>query len=777
MVVPQSLASQRCIRLLALALLLTVSGGCRKEGQLPVRYDFVEAFPLVELVPETRLIDLGTPPARPHLLDGWSSEDHNRPQETSFVWGSGDRSSVRFTVLTPRAMALRVSARPYDPTVDSSHPVSKDFPSRVVTVQINEKTVGDLRLRPGFHEYLLQIPTFAQLHGENLLVFRYSLDPPTAIPFGADNPRELTVAWDTIRFQKRSHGKPHVDAEAPKGSLILPQMSRIDYFPLVPPGAVLTLAGVEPWGKDAGDIDFSLRVEFQAAGSDKVVTHYLRPGSYGEPREWPLAVDSEKPVRVSFTVVGGHRLVGKKGLELLHPVLRWRGKVQSLEGELEAVGGQSPTLQEVRDRRPNIIIYLIDALRAGHLGIYGYPRPVSPHIDALAEDSLLLLRARAQSSWTRSAVASIFTGLYAQSHGVLGRDDALPASATTLAGLLQQDGYQTVGFTTNGNVSRAFGFQVGFDRYVSLGEQQTREIHQLSDRLNQRVFEWLEGRTNDRPFFLYMHATDPHEPYTPRSPFRERFAPSLKYPQIYRPLDAARALQRDPSINPDDLAHQLVDLYDAEIAFNDSQFGKFVQRLKRLGLYEDAMIVLVADHGEEFLDHGGWAHGKMLYGEQLNIPLIIKFPGQWAAGTRSEALSQQIDLLPTILSYLGDKIPAQVQGSSLLPLVASPREALHSWVLAQLELDGRKLESIITKDSKLIRYLPAPRTGYRIEFYGLAADPLEQRDMATSEVVSTGYLLTMLNASNLSYRRLLTTQLGTPGEELLDRLRALGYVR
>ena len=237
--------------------------------------------------------------------------------------------------------------------------------------------------------------------------------------------------------------------------------------------------------------------------------------------------------------------------------------------------------------------------------------------------------------------------------------------ALTLPVLLQASGYQTAGFTTNGNVSPRFGFEVGFDSYVHLVEQRTEEIHQLSDVLNDRAFAWLSGRDRKRPFFLYLHATDPHAPYTPRSPFRERFITTRQYPAITSPRDVdhldLNALRRtspeDPAMR---ISKEFRALYDAEGAFNDHQFGLLIEWLREHDLYESTFIVVVSDHGEEFYEHQRWAHGKTLYQEQLAVPLIFKLPGRAGAGVVVDGVAQHVDLLPTLLEFLGLPIPLGV---------------------------------------------------------------------------------------------------------------------
>ena len=462
------------------------------------------------------------------------------------------------------------------------------------------------------------------------------------------------------------------------------------------------------------------------------------------------------------------RVTGQAGVSLVRPQLRLDEREESL-----AVSAVPTTRRNVVDRaaapepRPDVVVYLIDALRPDHLGAYGYRRGTSPNLDAFAAGALLFENAIANSAWTRGAIASLFTGLYPRSHGVLGRDDALPPDTVTLAGLLRDAGYTTVAVATNGNVSPPFGFDVGFDSWEQLPEQRTEAIHQYSDIATARALEWLaaneaaaaaRGDTQRDPFFLYVHTTDPHEPYTPPSPFRERFVQPSDH-GLFRPLQERvdPALAADPMLTREQINLDFIDLYDAEIAFNDAQFGILMQRLKELGVYDGALIVMLADHGEAFLEHGKWGHGTSLYAEQINIPLLVKLPQ--GRGARVVALSQQVDVLPTILGVAGVEIPSQVQGRSLLPAITRGEE-VHETVVAELEMDGRSMDALRTPELKIIRYLPALYHGSKIELFDAVADPSEQLDLSLLRPVVAGYLLSLVKRERFGHVQLLAAARG-----------------
>jgi choline-sulfatase len=361
----------------------------------------------------------------------------------------------------------------------------------------------------------------------------------------------------------------------------------------------------------------------------------------------------------------------------------------------------------VEGAQSNILIYLIDTLRRDRLGCYGYSRPTSPRIDAFAAKAVVFEDAIAQSPWTRSSVASIFTGLWPQVHGANHDDEKLGSTMPTLAELLTRAGYQSLGLTANGNVSRAFGFDRGFERYAYLAHSEGAEVAFDSREVNTKVFELLDQRSADRPFFLYVHTVDPHAPYDPPEPFRSALAgadPRNRFASV------AGLVELEGWVEPVEpqIPQALLRLYDAEIAANDASFGALLDELERRGLYDNTLIIFVSDHGEEFFEHQDWTHGKHLYSEVIDIPLIIKPPGSMPA-RRVANLAQHVDLMPTVLDVIGQPLPAGLQGRSLRPFLGSSVAANITWpnhALFHLDLRGRLITGLIDGRYKLIQRRP-----------------------------------------------------------------------
>jgi arylsulfatase A-like enzyme len=398
-----------------------------------------------------------------------------------------------------------------------------------------------------------------------------------------------------------------------------------------------------------------------------------------------------------------------------------------------ACGGEAE-----RSPRPlNLILIVVDTLRADHLGYHGYSQATSPRLDSLAEDSVVFLRHTGHASRTGPSVATLFTGLHSRSHGVvnpLSHFDAkgsLDASHLTLAEILSEDGYRCAGFTANSNVSERFGFSQGFERFQLLRWEN-------AEALNRAALGWIEGWTAEAeprsPFCLYLHYVDPHSPYEAPAPFVKKFAPPDYRGRItgsHQQLDEVVAGRLEP--DDADLL-QLRALYDAEIGYLDSQLGVLLITLEAKGLLDESLVVFVADHGEELLDHDSVLHGYTLYEEQLRIPLMIRHPELPAR--RVSRLSRQVDVLPTVLELLGIALPESVQGESLVTAMnAEPGTDLgdEAPVFAEASLRAVKtvaLDSYARGDWKLIETrFPEPRK----QLFNLRDDPQERHDRLASE--------------------------------------------
>jgi len=410
-----------------------------------------------------------------------------------------------------------------------------------------------------------------------------------------------------------------------------------------------------------------------------------------------------------------------------------------------------------RTSPPNVIIILPDALRADRLSCYGYTGHQTPHIDALAHDAVLYRHMTGQAAWTKPSCATILTSLYPSSHRAQQQEDALPDEVTTLAEVLAANGYHTAAFFTNHNLRAEFNFQQGYDEYYWLGPEGSSQTldgqtyYQEAELVNQQVLAWLESNRK-QPFFLYVHYMDPHRPY-------------FEHPYNGRGEDPRGKELSD--------APRLSALYDGEVRYTDEHVGALLDGLKRLGLYDRSLIVFTADHGEEFQEHGGWAHCQTLY-QEIVVPLIIRYPGGDRAGTVDEGLARSLDIAPTILDVAGIQQPAAMEGVSLRLPANSPARA--QWVFSE-EVFRAGMLAVRTPQYKLIRATEGQDRGRGlVQLYDLIADPGETRNLADDQPAMVSRLSTHMDQALAHAVQMAVAGKGAElDRELQERLRQLGY--
>lgn len=387
---------------------------------------------------------------------------------------------------------------------------------------------------------------------------------------------------------------------------------------------------------------------------------------------------------------------------------------------------------------PPIVLVSIDTLRSDRLPAYGYRGVETPAIDALARDGILFEHAYSPAPLTLPAHLSMLSGLLPGTHGVrdnLGyRFDASRHPWTPE--LLRRSGYRTAGMISAYVLRAESGFAAGFELFDDALEAGTARdlggVQRPGRVAVARAKEWLAARGKD-PFFLFVHLYEPHTPYAPESPFRER------YP--------------DP--------------YDGEIAMADALVGELVAELRRLGLYDRALVLLVSDHGEGLGDHGEATHGILLYREAIQVPMILKLPGQEMAGGRVDSPAQLLDVAPTLLAAAGVERPPAMAGQPLPELARSKapaRRILSEAITPRLHYGWSDLVSVVEYPFHLIEG-PDP------ELYDLAADPRERNNVRAAQRRVLRDLRELANSS-----RVPLAPPGAEDAETVAKLAALGYL-
>jgi arylsulfatase A-like enzyme len=406
-----------------------------------------------------------------------------------------------------------------------------------------------------------------------------------------------------------------------------------------------------------------------------------------------------------------------------------------------------------------IIVVSFDTLRPDHLGCYGYPRATSPNLDAFRRDAVLFSQAIAQAPSTLPSHASIFTSLIPQHHGAsIARHAALSPDHVTLAEVLRSRGFATAAIHGGAQLSPVWGLDQGFDSYIF-----PKPWHDFSVRVRAAT-TWLAVHHRD-PFFLFLHTYEVHRPYKPAPRFLAAVGvgglrTEAEDPAIGRLVNEVREGRRE--LEPSDV-ERVVGLYDAGIRSADEAFGRLLEWLRANGLYDEALILVTSDHGEEFGEHGMLAwHSHTLYHELLRVVLLVKLPRSRGAGTTVDSQVRGIDVAPTVLAAAGIEPPSAFEGASLLPLVDGGPPPPQVSVAGD---DSGQLSAIRVPGWKL--------DGRRL--FDLAADPGETRDVARSHRRTVREL-------REQRRRILASRPAprpapaAPDAATLERLRALGYL-
>jgi choline-sulfatase len=393
----------------------------------------------------------------------------------------------------------------------------------------------------------------------------------------------------------------------------------------------------------------------------------------------------------------------------------------------------------------NVVLISIDTCRADHLSCYGYKRPTTPHIDAIAREGVLFQQALSPVPLTTPAHSSMLTGTYPPTNGVrLNNLESLGASHVTLAEVLRDAGFATAAFVGGFPLDAQFGLNQGFDtydcRFTRRSETSSSRTERTAEEVSRPALTWLEQHAGG-PFFLFLHYYDPHFPYEPPAPYAAPYA-------------------EDP--------------YSGEIAYVDEWIGRVVDRLRALNVYDDTLVIVTGDHGESLGEHGETSHGFFIYQSTQHVPMIIRAPHARRGSTIGERVSL-VDLLPTVLDLVDLKTPAPVEGVTLRTHLEGRRSPgrprfLYCESLVPTQFGCGALYGLVEGPWKYIR---APRQ----ELYDLASDAGE-----TSNVFSNAEPVAERSRNRLDELLLemesTAPQHGTSSADpdAIKRLQSLGYI-
>jgi arylsulfatase A-like enzyme len=434
----------------------------------------------------------------------------------------------------------------------------------------------------------------------------------------------------------------------------------------------------------------------------------------------------------------------------------------------------------------NVVVLLIDTLRASKVQAY-YPktRVKTPTIDAFASGGTLFERSQSPENWTKPAVASVLTSLHPATHKTKQDASKLPKSALMLSEVYQKAGFETASFIANGYVSNAFGFDQGWDHY-------TNYIREARNTNASNVFGEAEGwieKNKDGRFFVYIQTIDPHVPYDPPAKFLEMYDPQPYSGQVrnrrtHLMLDDAKKNPKKYTFTKRD-KERIEALHDGEISYHDEYFGKFLAKLRELGLDENTIIVVTSDHGEEFQEHGSWGHGHSVYQELLGVPLMFRWPGVIPANARIGPVVSTLDIGPTVLEATGVPIPEEFEGRSLLGFMrgdwpAGPYVAFSDFLEHRRVIRGGDWKMIIRGNLSQVMFDLGNDYWEQKELDG-SEHPIAQRYLRTLHgqflgAEDRGHWLAASASSSSSKKPGLTEEKQEMTPELCRQLVALGYI-
>jgi arylsulfatase A-like enzyme len=431
----------------------------------------------------------------------------------------------------------------------------------------------------------------------------------------------------------------------------------------------------------------------------------------------------------------------------------------------------------------NVVLIVMDALRADHLSCNGYPTPpatpFTPNIDRLAQEGVNFKNAFCHFPLTLPSMSTLFTSLYPSVHGVRSNATQLPDVFVTLAEVFKRNHYETAAFVSGGYVRREFGLSQGFDTYVDTYDSITN--------LSKNALNWLR-QIGGQKFFLYLHCLETHVPYNPPDKYKtpDNYNWDMIWAGSSQFYDKHKKEDLRDIYNQPGFLEKVIRLYDGEIQYADTELGVFFSELKTAKLYDNTLIIFTADHGEEFRDHWRLSHGSQLYDETTRVPLIMKLPGRYKIADRVvDALVGNIDIMPTITELTHMAFPDYpLQGQSLWPLLKGKKVEDRTVFLEKKGLFGLR-----SKDHK---FLIAPEAKRSTEFYDLSQDPKEKSNLSKKPKKETEPLQREMAARlgriieenrqlalrfNIKERKTYSPEDIKKLEGLEEELKSLGYIR
>ncbi len=461
------------------------------------------------------------------------------------------------------------------------------------------------------------------------------------------------------------------------------------------------------------------------------------------------------------------------------------------------------------DKRPNILFISIDASRADHFSCYGKVVDVTPNIDRIARNGVLYKNAISTAPWTPTSHASMFTGMHQVKHGMREGHMFLSTRWKTLAEVLQENGYHTVGIDGNPYLNSVTGLSRGHTDYSELWRKPSSfsgiisrikatlkaELAGggfLSEKMNDEVFRWLNKYDYEKPFYMFLQALEPHFAYKPPTKFKDKYVKEISKETLAMMqiifADCNLHNVKKMQLSTDDLEH-LYDLHTAELAFLDHKLQQIFNLLKKKGQFDHTMIIITTDHGEAFGEHGVFGHQFLLTNSLLHVPLIFHLPGAIPAGKRFTNLVQTSDIFPTIIDMIGlnNDFKKECMGVSL---TSFDNVKFRDYAFAEYDTPVDTLRSFekydnveISQYDRNLKMIQSLEWKYiwasdgNCELYNLINDYEEQKNLFTVHKSKAKDMEQQLNKWVDTHQiKDFDDELDDQDQEILDSLRKLGYI-
>lgn len=719
--------------------------GAAAAGEFDTRLDLLGMAHLADVDHGGLFVDFGTPAQSKYTAGDWNAGWGTRGNDGDITYANaGRRGRVYFQADAPSELHVRLRLKPVG--------------TAALTPYLNNAQVQSVFFEgEGWQDVDFVLPASEVRRGENYLLLTFG----GVIDQGGE---EVSVQVASMRVGRTldamempawgTYVGPVALGGSERESVVNASPTSYRWYVEVPDDGRLRFA-VGQEGAAGG----TARVKVHAEGRDETTVFEASLTNAWQDESVDLSSFAGEIVQLELGAEGGAGRVAWATPQIVTPRI------------------EAPAMEDAR----NVVVVLCDTLRAQKLRPWNpSTRVQTPALDALATESVVFERGQSSENWTKPAVASILTGLHPMDHDARTQSAVLSDTALMLPEHFKANGFSTAGFIANGYVSDRFGFDQGWDRYKNF----IREAGASSEAedVYREAGDWAMEHKDER-FFLYVHTIDPHVPYDPDDEFVSMYDSRTDYDGQVRPRMTGELLH-DAKRNPPRVTfsesdvRRLEALHDGEITQHDRHMGNFIQRLKDAGVWENTVFVFVADHGEEFNEHGSWGHGHSVYQELLHVPLLVHY-GDHAA--RVVPRVNTMDLAPTVVELAGLPQMPNIAARSLVPLMQN-RPRVGPEVAMSEFLDERR---VITNR----RWKFFVRGNLTVSMFDLQEDPGEtnQLEVSAHPIVSR-YLRVLqgqfLGSSDRSHwldadqrqRNQLRSSEVQMDPELQQQLRELGYL-